>query len=86
MLAIFTIILICITFAVLTLPGELLAPYARKVYLSQLPQPVKKLITCPYCVCFWVSTVYVFYTKQFELTPLIFVAFLVVYFVSKNLK
>jgi hypothetical protein len=84
MLITLAIILICITFSILIQPSELLAPYARFVYLSKLPNIIKKLITCPYCIAFWTTMGYVIYAKEIIIYP--FVAFLVVYYWVKHVK
>jgi hypothetical protein len=84
MLITLAIILICITFNILIQPSELLAPYAKFVYLSKLPDFVKKLITCPYCISFWATMIYVVYAKEIIIYP--FVSFLVVYYWVKNVK
>lgn len=65
-------------------PSEILAPYARYIYQSNLDPLLKKLLVCPYCIAFWSSLAYVIYIDEYIFIP--FGVFIVVYLITKQIK
>lgn len=83
-LTLITIILIAIAFHIAIQPNELLAPYAKYIYQSKVPELIKKLLVCPYCLSFWTSLVYVLCIGEY--IGYAFGVFIVVYLITKQIK
>ena len=79
-----TIIIVAIAFHIAIQPNELLGPYAKYIYQSKLPELVKKLLVCPYCLSFWTSVVYVLYIGEHVVYA--FGVFIAVYLITKQIK
>lgn len=79
-----SIILFCIVFHVSKMPGEIMAPYAKMIYLSKLKGWQKKILTCASCISFWMSLIVVLYYK--ESISYVFGVYLIVYFITRYIK